>query len=141
MAKNRKLRIILDTNLWISYLISKQLKSIDRLLEKDRITFIFSSGFLEEFLEVVERPKFKDYFSAKDIQILLNLFDVYGELVDVKSKVKVCRDEKDDFLLSLAKDGKVDYLITGDEDLLVLKSFEGTKIVTYSEFELLEIID
>jgi predicted nucleic acid-binding protein len=35
----------------------------------------------------------------------------------------------------LAKDGNANYLITGDNDLLVLKKFEKTKIVTLSDFE------
>ncbi len=56
-------------------------------------------------------------------------------MVDVRSKVELCRDPKDNFLLALAKDGDADYLITGDADLLVLKEFEKTKIVTLAEFE------
>jgi len=44
-------------------------------------------------------------------------------------------DPKDNFLLALAKDGNADYLITGDNNLLSLKEFGKTKIVTLSEFE------
>ena len=36
--------------------------------------------------------------------------------------------------LELALAGKADYLITGDDDLLVLGEFQGTKIVTPAEF-------
>ena len=46
----------------------------------------------------------------------------------------VCRDPKDNFLLALAHDGKADYLLTGDNDLLVMKKFGRTKIVKISEF-------
>jgi len=52
----------------------------------------------------------------------------------VKSKVKVCRDTKDDFLLALSKDGKADYLVTGDKDLLSLNRYRKTDIVTFSKF-------
>jgi len=38
--------------------------------------------------------------------------------------VNACRDFKDNFLLSLCRDGKADFLITGDPDLLVIKKFE-----------------
>jgi putative PIN family toxin of toxin-antitoxin system len=58
-----------------------------------------------------------------------------AELVDVHSVVEVCRDPKDNFLLALVKDGNADYLITGDDDLLVLETFEKTKIVTLTDFE------
>ena len=53
----------------------------------------------------------------------------------MESEVEVCRDPNDNFLLSLAKDGQADFLITGDKDLLVIQEFEGTRIVTFKEFE------
>jgi predicted nucleic acid-binding protein len=59
---------------------------------------------------------------------------VYGEITYVESRIKLCRDPKDDFLLSLAKDSKADYLITGDYDLLELKEIGKTKILTIAEF-------
>lgn len=131
-----KIRAILDTNLWISYLISKRLSKIDVLFEQETITLIFSKDLLVEFMEVAKRPKFKKYFSEKKLEKLLDLFDVYGEIVQVSSVVDICRDEKDNFLLALAKDSKADYLITGDADLLTIKKFEHTEILTYIEFEI-----
>jgi uncharacterized protein len=46
----------------------------------------------------------------------------------------VCRDSKDNFLLALAKDGKADYLLTGDKDLLELVQFGNTRIETLAVF-------
>ena len=46
-----------------------------------------------------------------------------GLFIDIQSVVTVCRDPKDNYLLALAKDAKADFLITGDQDLLVLKIF------------------
>ncbi len=136
MRKARKFRIILDTNLWISFLISKRLKKIDTLFHQDNIILIFSEELLEEFITVAQRPKFNKYFSDKDLENILNLFDVFGELIKVTSVVEVCRDEKDNFLLALAKDGNVDFLITGDDDLLSINIFENTTILNYKKFEL-----
>lgn len=130
--KNKK--IILDTNLWINFLISKKFNQIDKLIENKRIVLIFSNELLEEFVDVVSRPKFKKYFSKKDIEKILECFDQFGELVKVKSDIKICRDEKDNFLLNLSVDSNADYLITGDKDLLILKKIENTKILTFSEF-------
>ena len=95
---------------------------------------IFSNELLEEFIDVVSRPKFKKYFSKKDIEKILEYFDQFGELVKVKSDIKICRDEKDNFLLNLSVDSKADYLITGDKDLLILEKIENTKILTFLEF-------
>jgi uncharacterized protein len=127
-------RIILDTNLWISFLISKSLNKLDSLINNGKVKLLFSKESFEEFVEVVERPKFKRFFSSKDIEQIITLFDQFGELVNVKSKVNICRDEKDNFLLNLSIDGKADYLITGDKDLLVLKKIKKTRILTITEF-------
>jgi predicted nucleic acid-binding protein len=47
----------------------------------------------------------------------------------------VCRDVKDNFLLDLCAAGKADYLITGDEDLLILGRFQHTQILDYRTFD------
>ncbi|MCB1192274.1 MAG: putative toxin-antitoxin system toxin component, PIN family [Leptospiraceae bacterium] len=135
MLKKRKNRIILDTNLWISFLISKRLKKLDTLLYEDNLTLVFSQESLEEFIEVAKRPKFKKYLLATDLEKVIHLFNVYGELVEVVSTIELCRDTKDNFLLSLAIDSKADFLITGDKDLLTIKKFQMTEILTYTEFE------
>lgn len=124
-------RVILDTNLWISFLISQNFTEIDQLLEDKRIVLIFSYESLEEFIEVVRRPKFKKFFSKNDVEKLLNIFDQYADFVKVASKVIMCRDPKDNFLLNLAIDGKADYLVTGDKDLLILEKLKNTRIITF----------
>ncbi len=130
----RSKKIILDTNLWISFLISKKFNSIDNLIDNKKITLIFSDELISEFVEVVNRPKFEKYFSKNDIEKILDYFDQYGKLIKVKSDIKICRDEKDNFLLNLSIDSKADYLITGDNDLLVLEKIERTKIMNFTDF-------
>lgn len=128
-------KIVVDTNLWISYLITKGLKRIDKLIYSDKARLVFSHELIDEFIEVTKRPKFRKYFSSNDVAKLLEIFDTYGELVIVKSNIKVCRDLKDNFLLSLSVDSQADFLITGDNDLLEIKEFGKTKIVTITDFE------
>ena len=130
-------RIIIDTNLWISYLITKGFKRLDKLIFNDEARLVFSQELIDEFIDVSERPKFKKHFSSDDVSSLLILFNTYGEFVKVKSSVNVCRDLKDNFLLSLSIDSQANYLITGDNDLLELKNFGKTIILTISDFELL----
>ena len=127
-------KVILDTNLWISFLITKNFTQIDKLIENKKIRLVFSGELIEEFLVVVNRPKFKRYFSQDEIEKILDYFDQFGELVTVKSDVQICRDEKDNFLLNLAIDSKTDYLITGDVDLLVLEIIENTHILSFTDF-------
>lgn len=134
MQKSKKLRIVFDTNIWISFLLSNKFSQIDKFLLNGNISLLFSEESLSEFLEVTSRPKFSSVFSDEIINKLLDLFNFYGVLIEVKSKINLCRDLKDNFLLSLALDGSADFLITGDEDLLVLKQIGHTKIIKYSTF-------
>ena len=133
--KVKQSKLIVDTNLWISYLISIGNKRLDKLIFSDKARLVFSTELIDEFIEVSQRPKFIKYFHRDDVTKLLDLFDTYGELVKVKSDIQICRDYKDNFLLSLAFDSKANYLLTGDNDLLDLKKFGTTTIMTMSEFE------
>lgn len=132
---NLPAKVILDTNLWISYLISSKFIKIDLLLEKGAVRLIFSEELIGEFVEVANRPKFRKLFTSEDVAELLSVIDHHSEIVTVHSLVDICRDPKDNFLLALAKDSRADYLVTGDQDLLILKIFEGTKIVTITDLE------
>ncbi len=133
MAKKAD-RIIIDTNLWISFLITRNFKKLDERVKKKRVRIYFSLESIDEFLTVANRPKFRKYFSKVDVEKLIDLFDVYGEVVEVRSKVDLCRDRKDNFLLALSRDSQANYLITGDQDLLELKAFEGTKIIKMADY-------
>jgi putative PIN family toxin of toxin-antitoxin system len=127
-------RIIVDTNLWISFLINKDFKKLDQRIIDRSVKVVFSLELLEEFLAVANRPKLKKIFNKSDVEELLDLFDVYGEIVDISSSVQLCRDPKDNFLLALAIDSKAKFLITGDKDLLELKTFKKTTILTITEY-------
>lgn len=131
---NKVSQIILDTNLWISFLISKDVSKLDSILFEKKAVLVFSKELLDEFLEVTKRPKFRRFFSKTDVENIVETIDEYAEFVIVKSKVKICRDPKDNFLLSLAKDGKADFLLTGDNDLLDIVAFEKALILTISDF-------
>ena len=95
---------------------------------------VFSQELLDEFLAVARRPKFRRFFSAADIEDILETIDEYADFVKVQSKLEVCRDPKDNFLLSLSIDGQADFLLTGDKDLLDLTKFGETKIISISDF-------
>ena len=126
-------KVILDTNLWISFLISRKLDSIDELIVNGKITLLFSTELIEEFMNVTSRPKFKKYFSKEDIRKLLSIFNTYGQLIRISSSITICRDFKDNFLLNLAVDSNADFLVTGDDDLLSMEEIESIPIITFNQ--------
>jgi putative PIN family toxin of toxin-antitoxin system len=133
MAKQKD-RVIIDTNLWINFLLTSDYSKLDNILLKKELTLLFSQDLLSEFIEVCQRPKFKKYFSANDVQILLTKIAQHATFIEVESDVNICRDFKDNFLLTLAKDGKATHLITGDKDILELIKFGKTKIITMTAY-------
>lgn len=128
------LKVIIDTNLWINYLITRRLVDLDSIIHDGRIRLIFSAELISEFVEVAHRPRLRRYFSEPDIEALLFRFEFYGIFAPVVSEVDVCRDPKDNFLLALAQDSAADFLVTKDDDLLVLGTFGKTRIVDYFGF-------
>jgi putative PIN family toxin of toxin-antitoxin system len=131
---NPKDRLIIDTNLWLSFLIKKDYIKLDEILSDELVTLLYSQQLIDEFIEVAQRPKFKKYFSNADLQQLLMGMSKRAHFIEVSSIVDICRDPKDNFLLALAKDSKASHLLTGDNDLLVLKRFGKTKIMTLAEY-------
>lgn len=134
MRGNQPIKVIIDTNLWISFLIGQGLANLKSLIVSETIQLIVCDQLQEEIRQVTQRPKLRKYFSPQKVSEMLELLAIMGLPVEIKSEVSVCRDEKDNFLLALAQDSQAEFLITGDTDLLILEEFKRTKIVTYQAF-------
>lgn len=131
----KRTKLILDTNFWVSYLISDKLKYLDETILGTTVQLVFSEELIEEFITVSQREKFSKFFEKKDVEKLIELFSTFGIFYKTSSKITDCRDPKDNFLLNLAIDSKADFLATGDKDLLILKQIGKTKIITLNELE------
>ena len=130
-----EIRVVIDTNVMIGFLVGKRLKKIKDRLSEASIRLILTDQLINELKSVTSRPKFKKYFNKQDVVELIELFSIIGQTYPIQDIPEICRDPKDNFLLSLCLIGNVDYLVTGDKDLLELIEYKDTKIVTASEFE------
>jgi putative PIN family toxin of toxin-antitoxin system len=131
----KKIKIILDTNIWISYLISKNNNQWDTLIFSDKIQIIYSEKLLNEFIEVTQRDKFRKFISLDDLEVILNYLGDFAIFVEnIEKKYTLCRDLKDNFLLDLAVTAEADFLVTGDKDLLEIKTLENVKILSPTDF-------
>ena len=131
----QKYRIIIDTNLWVSFLIGKKLPVLRVLLSNVDLTVYVCEHLIDEIKRATEKPKIRKYISETDIVAVWELIDKYciyaGACGEAVSPV---RDANDLYLLSLAETVQADFILTGDKDLLTLQSHQQTEIVTYSEF-------
>ena len=130
------MRVILDTNIYISGLISKPFRNkLNQIFDDFTIQLLIDRVLFEEIEDVVKRPKITRYVVESDIVDYLAFISKRCEWNQVNSIVNISPDPDDDFLLALAKDGQADFLITGNKrDLLDLKEFEDTIITTLNDF-------
>ncbi|MGK7389400.1 MAG: putative toxin-antitoxin system toxin component, PIN family [Candidatus Cyclobacteriaceae bacterium M2_1C_046] len=135
MLKRKKPKVVIDTNVWISFLIGKKLGSLKSLLSNQNIQIIISNELIDEIEDVTNRPKLRKYFPKDKIEEFINLLRIISLQHSIKVIETICRDPKDDFLLALSKETKADYLVTGDNDLLSIEKFGKTRIVAANEFE------
>lgn len=132
--RNQRNRVIIDTNLWISFLLTKEFTRFDTIIADRELILLFSQELIDEIVEVTQRKKFRNYFPLDDIEKFLLKIRNRSEFIKTKIIITDCRDAKDNFLLSLSVEGKATHLITGDKDLLVLKVYRETKILTMTEY-------
>ena len=129
------IKIIVDTNVWISFLMGRALKGLECFIYDNHFQIISCREQLSELQEVLFRPKMERYFSVRQINEIFELLADYALFIKIYSKINICRDSKDDYLLALAIDSKANFLITGDRDLLFMEQIETTKIISFKDFE------
>lgn len=95
---------------------------------------LVSVPVLLELAEVLNRPKFDKYVTHDERMRFMVSFLKVPEMIEIGETITVCRDPKDDKLPELAVCGKTKFLVTGDNDLLVLNPFRGVEIITPREF-------
>lgn len=133
-----RLRVVLDTNVIISGLISPKgpPAGVLKALKAGRFILVTSQAINEEILEVMDRPSLRDKYGLAD-----HMFDIafilweQAEVIAKPPTVKASRDPDDDKFLAAAAGGLAHYLVTGNiKDLLGLGEFRGTGIVSPERF-------
>lgn len=144
MPKVSNLKVVIDTNLLLSAIIIPQSNpdKIIRAWEKDAFILLVSQQLISELEDVTSRKKFLNHyvlFKERSEELIASL-KAAAQTVDhlpIKKLLVHSRDLKDDCVLATAFGGQADYLVTGDEDLLVLKenpALGNLKIVSVKEF-------
>jgi putative PIN family toxin of toxin-antitoxin system len=129
------MKAVFDTNVIIAAFLTEGLCT--KLLTRARrqeFDLILCECIFQEFKRVLEKKFFASPDEISGALIILSeaAQDVLGQ---TDSITPVCRDSDDDVILACARDAGADYLVTGDEDLLVLKNYEGLNILNPREFE------
>jgi putative PIN family toxin of toxin-antitoxin system len=126
-------RVVFDTNIFISAFATAGVqaqKAIDRVtVSNDRL--LISKAIVDEVLNVLRRKFEHDSEGVARTAVLLAEM---GEILATKQRLKLLKDDPDNRILECAVAGRADLIVTGDRELLALKEFEGTRIVSLRSY-------
>lgn len=132
-------RAVLDTNVLVSGLVAEQgppRQVLDAWLE-GRFTLVTSLYLVEELTHVLSYPRIAEHLRLDEEEVKAILVALLAQAEVTSGQLHlpgVTRDPKDDAVVACAKEGEADYIVSGDQDLLVLGEYEGTQVVTPRQF-------
>ena len=133
------LRAVLDTNVLISGLIVAQgppCQILDAWLES-LFTLVTSLYLVEELVHVLSYPRIAERLRLDEEELAAILAALLSKAEVTSGQLRlpgVTHDPKDDPVVACAKEGEADYIVSGDQDLLVLGQYEGIQVVTPRQF-------
>ena len=127
------MRIVIDSNVWISALVfGGKPRHIFELVITDGWTIIVSEEIFTEVRRTLN-DKFDDY--VDDFAIFQAVLQPYTTKVQLGSvKVSASRDQDDNRIIETALIGNASYIVTGDKDLTIISKYNNIKILTPTEF-------
>jgi uncharacterized protein len=132
--------IVIDTNILISAALSPSGTAYQAFaLAIQEFTIAQSAETYQEIAQRIYKPKFDKYISNERKEEFLNLIRIKSQFIDTQSQITSCRDPDDNKFLELAIDSDAQFLITGDQDLLILKSQPEYQHLIISARDFLEL--
>ena len=127
------MRVVFDTNIFVSALIlpsGRAAQALSRVIEgTDRL--ILSKPILDELLAVLARKFSRDREELARVAVWL---EELAEWVHPARRLTVVADDADNRILECALAGSAEVVVTGDRDLLQLRSFQEMHIITLKEY-------
>ena len=106
-------KVVIDTNIWVSFLIGKDLRHLVQYIRNERITVITCKEQLQELADVFLKPKLQKHFNTNQITTFFAFLKGVANIVPITEIIPLCRDPKDDYLLALSTVSEAHYLVTG----------------------------
>ena len=130
-------KVIIDTNLWISFLLGHQVQFVRRVLTDMRFEVYVCARLIEEIRDVASRDKICKHLGSNDLDDLLAILNAFCQFVVIESEVSptAVRGPKDLYLLALADTIGADYIVSGDADLTDLGEYHQARIIKLADFK------
>lgn len=128
------MRVVLDTNLLLSALISSVPDQVYRAWKDGFFDLLTSEWQLGELQRAGRYPKLQKYVKPHEVDAMIGGLRLGALVLTELSEVDIAPDPDDNPLLATALAGKADYLVTGDKAVLGLKRLESVRILTARTF-------
>ncbi|WP_375444164.1 putative toxin-antitoxin system toxin component, PIN family [uncultured Fibrella sp.] len=127
--------VVIDTNIWVSMAIGSRVvaEQMQTIIQRSDIELYISVELLDELTETLSKQRLQKYLTQERTQSLFDLIWLEAKLIQVNRANTYCRDPKDDFIINLAVEAKAHFIVTGDDDLLVLNPIDQIQVLTLSE--------
>jgi uncharacterized protein len=127
--------VVIDTNILISYLFGgTTITTLIDAVEDDAYLPALSHYLEQEFVDTMRKPKISRRINIADAIDFMREWKNFVHYVTPRCRVTVCRDRKDNEVLACALEASAEYIISGDNDLLVLNVFHGIRIISPANF-------
>jgi putative PIN family toxin of toxin-antitoxin system len=135
MGEIKEKRVVIDTNVLVSSMLFGGIPSeLIPLWRSGRIKPLASKEIIDEYIKVLTYPKF-ELSEAEINYILYNEILTYFDIIQIKDRPVIVKvDPSDDKFIHCAKTGKAIAIISGDQHLLSLKTYQKIEIITPAEF-------
>ena len=132
------MKIIIECNVWISFLLGFQKELMHGVLTNEHIDVYVCPQLIREIRDVASRPKIRSRIGEGDLEQLFRLIKAFCiNTTIIQQAVVTIRDGKDLYLLSLAQTIDAKYIVSGDKDLLVLQEHKNARIVSPAQFKMI----
>lgn len=132
----KKIKVILDANIYASFFLTggETIATVFALWKRGEFEIFVSIDIVAEVYRIFRYPKIQKRITSVDNKALIQMLEDHVERVYPQERTHVSSDPDDEKYLEAAIACQADYLVTGDRDLLSLKKFGTTRIVSPKEF-------
>jgi putative PIN family toxin of toxin-antitoxin system len=133
-----KVRLVLDTNVWISGLLWTG--TPHRLIlaaETGDVAPVITPAIMEEVREALARSKFAARIAALNTsvgELMESLLSIVEVIQERRIAPVITQDPEDDKILACAVASQAQWIVSGDAHLLALRRYRGVSILTPKAF-------
>jgi len=135
MPKQSMLRTIIDKDIIISILTNKEWSNLKHKFYKANIELVFTKQYLFEIQFVAKRNEYRKFYELEQLKDLIDFFHSSGKEFVLREVREISCDPEDDFLITLVKISKADFLVSDDSDLSKIKKIGRTAVISMEAFK------